>query len=180
MIELLDKIDLKAWVEAQRDDAFWQTSRVRVLWDKDYLAMVSRGPTRNLEFHVNPWSEIFSQVEGQLNFTYVEADGRREVRVLQPGQWLLLPANVPHAPRRPNDASWTLVVERTRALPREGTDRYMWFCEHCNHKLHEIAATTYGGPGRPNPALQEANEVLRAHDRLRTCPECGEVQPPPA
>ncbi len=55
---------------------------------------------------------------------------------LGPGDMFLLPANTPHSPGR-SEGSIGLVVERVR----KGTglkDGLLWFCDHCNHKLHEV------------------------------------------
>ena len=92
--------------------------------------------------------------------------------LVRAGEMFLLPAGVPHSPRRPGEA-WTFVVERRR---RPGDiDRYAWFCEKCNNKLYEISYEHEGPSNKPNTAFQEAMNQLRSNKELRTCKKCGDV-----
>jgi 3-hydroxyanthranilate 3,4-dioxygenase len=54
---------------------------------------------------------------------------------LGPGDLFLCPARTPHSPVR-EEGSLGLVIERVRA-GRGFTDGLLWFCESCNHPLHE-------------------------------------------
>ncbi len=174
----LKTFNLQEYLASHRDE--WQDQGVlrRLLWeDSDYLTFLTRGPTTATGFHMNPFDEIFYQFEGELNFHYVKEDGERTLLVARPGDWFLLPARVPHSPRRP-EGSWTLVVERRRG-PGE-VDGWAWYCERCGAQLYQTEDRS-GGPGdfnagQPRAFLAEAEQALGA---LGTCPRCGETAPRP-
>jgi 3-hydroxyanthranilate 3,4-dioxygenase len=85
----------------------------------------------------------------------------------------LLPANVPHSPRRA-EGSWTLVIERKRQ-PHE-VDRWVWFCENCNNRLYEADPRKGTGPAAgTNFSVEEGNTRLRSDVKLSTCNRCGEI-----
>jgi 3-hydroxyanthranilate 3,4-dioxygenase len=44
-------------------------------------------------------------------------------------------AKMPHSPVR-SEASIGLVIERKE--PERFTDGLLWYCDNCNHKLHEV------------------------------------------
>ena len=174
----LKNFHLEEWIEANKKD--WPERGVRVIMEsEDYITMVIRGPTRGKEFHVAPGEEIFYQLQGELHFQHMD-NGERKVMVVRPGEMFLLPGNIPHSPRRPDESSWTLVVERTRR-PEE-KDWWVWYCERCNHKLYESAPRPGAGPTSrgPNTFIQEANRTLREDGKLRSCSQCGEELPAPA
>ena len=129
MFPHLTRFNLKNWIDENRGD--W--GRRRVIWeDSDFIIFVTRGPNDRTDFHINPGDEVFYQLEGELNLHYLTPDHKPEVAVLKEGEMFLLPALVPHSPRR---GSWTLVVERVRR-PDE-TDRFEWVCGNCTHTLYE-------------------------------------------
>jgi 3-hydroxyanthranilate 3,4-dioxygenase len=177
LMPYLEKFELRQWIEENKTN--WGTRPIRVIWESDdYITMVGRGPTRGKDFHVGPGDEIFYQLEGKLNFNYMTPQGARKIMVVGPGEMFLLPAKVPHAPRRPDENSLTLVVERKRN-PTD-LDYWIWFCESCNNKLYETPPRTGAGPSNgPNLVIQEANELLRRDNMLRTCNKCGEILPAP-
>src|ERR671937_527386 len=108
MFAHLKGFNLKHWIDENRDD--W--GQRRVIWqNSDFIAFVTRGPNRRKDFHVNPGDEIFYQLEGELKLYYLRKDQTHELAILQQGDVFLLPANVPHSPRRA-DGSWTFVIER--------------------------------------------------------------------
>jgi mannose-6-phosphate isomerase-like protein (cupin superfamily) len=97
MFPHLSKFNLQQWIEENRGN--W--GRRRTVWeDSDFITVVHRGPNRGKQFHINEGDEIFYQLEGELNFHYINSSDKREVLVLKPGEMFLLPANVPHSPRR--------------------------------------------------------------------------------
>lgn len=178
LIPYLENFKLPEWIENNKKD--WGPLPIRVIWESDnYITLVSRGPTAGKDFHVGPGEEIFFQLDGELHFHYMTPEGERKVMVVRQGEMFLLPAKVPHAPRRPDKNSWTLVVEIKRK-PTD-VDYWIWFCERCNNKLYETPHRTEAAPSnRPNLVIQEANELLRKDSKLRTCSKCGEVLPAPA
>ena len=171
----LENFNMQQWMKENSGD--WGSHKVRRIWENsDFIAIVSRGPWERTEFHINPGDEIFQQLEGELDFHYLTPDGERKRILLRAGELFLLPAGVPHSPRRPDPNSWSYVVERKR---RPGDmDRFVWFCEKCNNKLYEVDSPTSAGPrDKPNSALADGLERLKADEALRTCKSCGEVLP---
>jgi 3-hydroxyanthranilate 3,4-dioxygenase len=162
MFAPLQSFNLRQWIEKSRGD--W--GQRRVIWqDSDFIAFVTRGPNRRKDFHVDPGDEIFHQLEGELNLHYLKEE-RHEVAVLKPGDFFLLPATVPHSPRR-GEGSWTFVVERKRR-PDE-LDRFIWACEECGNRLYETTVR-FDDPGN---AVATATASLRSDPQLSTCRQCG-------
>ena len=173
MIPFLQKFNVEEYFRSHADD--WGPRPVKVVWESsDYITLLVRGPSLGKEFHVGRGDEIFYQVRGELHFHYVSGDGERRHIELKQGESFLLPGRVPHSPRRPDDSSWTLVVERR---PRsDDEDYWVWFCERCSHKLYESAHRFATGPGnQPNTIVRDALSILRGDEKLRTCTKCGEV-----
>lgn len=90
---------------------------------------------------------------------------------LSPGDMYLNPAKVPHSPVR-KEGSVGLVVELKRTN-LDSEDGLMWFCDNCNHKLHEVFFT-----------LNDIEKDFLSHfkdfysdEKKRTCDECGTVMP---
>jgi 3-hydroxyanthranilate 3,4-dioxygenase len=184
MFPHLTNFKLQEWVETHRQEWSQQPGRLKMIWEKsDFIAFLSSEPTTARQFHVNPGDEIFYQLEGRLDLHYISPNGSRELMVVAPGEIFLLPAGVPHSPRRGDpDRSWTLVITRKRG-PTE-IDRWVWYCERCNNKLHETAFKTAGPSNVGNVhlsesmnALAEAEGRLQSQKQLRTCSKCGEVFP---
>lgn len=175
MIPFLTNFNLATWIETNKQN--WGNSRIRVIWESsDYVVFVSRGPTTALQFHIGSREEIFYQIEGDLHFHYIPSEGERKVLVLHPGEMFLLPAQIPHSSRRPSDSCWTVVVERPRG-PND-PDRWVWYCENCNHKLHETAHRIGHMLSDPvNDTLIAGIDALRADEKLRTCSSCGNILP---
>jgi 3-hydroxyanthranilate 3,4-dioxygenase len=172
LVAPLQAINVQQFIDENR--ATWERDGVlrRRVWENsEYITVLHRGPTSARQFHVNQGEEIFYQLEGELHFHYVEADGSHQLLVARPGDCFLLPANVPHSPRRP-PGCWTLVVERQRR-PEEA-DGWIWYCEQCQGKLYETSEH-YGGPSDGNvgtvaPFVAAAQQALR---ELGACPRCG-------
>jgi 3-hydroxyanthranilate 3,4-dioxygenase len=165
MFPHLKGFNLQQWINENRSD--W--GQRRVIWqDSDFIAFVTRGPNRRKDFHINPGDEIFYQLEGELKLHYLSDTKKQEVAVLKQGDLFLLPAKVPHSPRR-GEGSWTLVVERKRQ-PVE-MDLFIWPCEKCGNNLYETEVR-FDDPGN---AVAEATSRLKADPRLATCSRCNEV-----
>src|SRR5258706_1385119 len=165
MFPHLKNFNLKQWIDENRGD--W--GQRRVIWeDSDFIAFVTRGPNSRKDFHIDPGDEIFYQLEGELSLHYMTPENKIEVAVLRPGELFLLPAQVPHSPRR-QGGSWTFVVERKRH-PGE-IDLFAWFCEKCGAKLYETSVRF----DDPSDAVKTATDKIRSDAALRTCRGCGEV-----
>jgi 3-hydroxyanthranilate 3,4-dioxygenase len=165
MFPHLKGFNLQQWINENR--GHW--GQRRVIWqDSDFIAFVTRGPNRRKDFHINPGDEIFYQLEGELRLFHMNKEGKQELAVLNAGDLFLLPARVPHSPRR-GEGSWTFVIERKRG--RDEMDRFIWPCENCGENL-------YGTDVRfddPTGAVAEAAKALKADPKLATCKSCGQV-----
>ena len=165
MFPHLKGFNLQQWIDENRGN--W--GQRRVIWkDSDFIAFVTRGPNRRKDFHINPGDEIFYQLEGELNLHYLGKDGKAELARLKAGELFLLPANVPHSPRRP-DGSWTFVVERTRHSKEQ--DRFIWVCEACGNTLHETTVRF----DEPSDAVATATAAMKADPKLATCGRCNAI-----
>jgi len=165
MFPHLKNFNLKQWIDENRGD--W--GQRRTLWeDSDFIVFVTRGPNSRKDFHIDPGDEIFYQLEGELNLHHMGGDGKPKITAIGAGELFLLPANVPHSPRR-GEGSWTLVVERKRR-PDE-VDRFVWFCEKCGSWLYEVTVRF----NDPSDAVKTATDAFRSDPKLRTCRRCGEV-----
>ncbi len=165
MFPHLKNFNLKQWVDENRRN--W--GQRRMIWeDSDFIAFVTRGPNSRTDFHIDPGDEIFYQLEGELNLHYMTPEQKHEIAVIKEGELFLLPANVPHSPRR-GEGSWTFVIERKRR-PDE-LDRFVWYCEGCGTKLYETTVRF----DDPSDAVKTANESMKSNKELYTCPRCGQV-----
>ena len=173
LIPALQNFNLRDWIDQAKND--WGERPIRVFWESDdYIGLVSRGPTRGKEYHVGPGDEIFYQVSGDLYLNYMAENGEHRLVTVAPGELFLLPAKVPHAPRRRDADCWTLVIERRRR-PQD-IDSWVWFCEQCQSKLYETPARTAAGPSNaPNAILREADQLLRVNESMRTCSQCSAI-----
>ena len=166
MIEHLKSFNLPQWIAENRD----LSGTKRCLWENsNFWAFVTWGPNERTVFHVNPGDEMFQQFEGQLQLYFVPTDGEPQLTILEPGDFFLLPAGIPHSPRR-EAGSWTLVVTPRRTPDAE--ERWLWYCDRCHAKLHEVGIVGRR-MGEPVDELAEATRELKENAKLRTCSQCG-------
>lgn len=136
----------------------------------DYIVMIVGGPNARKDYHYNETEELFFQLEGEIE-VHIQEDGVKKTMQLGPGDMYLHPAKVPHSPAR-KEKSIGLVIERKRNhLPAK--DGLLWFCDACNHKLHEVYFP-----------LNDIEKDFLNHFKnfyndvnLRTCKNCGTVMP---
>jgi 3-hydroxyanthranilate 3,4-dioxygenase len=145
-----------------------------VLWqDAQTLGFLSRGRAGRRDFHVDPSDEINLQIRGVQNLHYLTPDGKEKVAVIRPGQMLVMPAGVPHSPRVSEDAFF-VVIEGVRKPGEE--DRFLWTCEQCGVKIHEVSAVVgdYSAD-----AVGQVLAAFYADPKARTCNRCGWMVPVP-
>ena len=166
MADALVAFNLIAWIEENRNN-FPKPVGNKVIWKaSEFIAFVSGGNSRN-DFHINPGDEIFFQLVGDIRVD-LQIDGKRVINRVAAGDVLLVPAGVPHAPRRPA-GTWGFVVEHQRK-PHE-LDGFAWHCENCNEKLHSVEFQLADIQKQFAAMLREFD----ADEAKRTCPTCGEV-----
>lgn len=157
------------WLEENRDKLKPPVGNKNLYPEgEDYIVMVVAGPNARKDYHYNETEEWFFQLEGEITVRIQDEGQARDIH-LGPGDMFLCPAKVPHSPMR-KEGSIGLVVERVRK-GTDFTDGLLWFCDNCNHKLHE----TYF------PLLDIEKDFLPrfkeyyASEEKRTCDNCGHV-----
>jgi 3-hydroxyanthranilate 3,4-dioxygenase len=132
--------------------------------------MIVGGPNARKDYHYNETEELFYQLEGEIE-VHIQENGEKKTMPLGPGDMYLHPAKVPHSPVR-KENSIGLVIERKRSHLNI-KDGLLWFCDNCNHKLHDVYFP-----------LNDIEKDFLGHfktfyesEDLRTCDKCGEVMP---
>lgn len=136
----------------------------------DYIVMIVAGPNARKDYHYNETEELFYQLEGNIE-VHVQENGQKSTMKLGPGDMYLHPAKVPHSPVR-HEGSIGLVIERKRK-DQKHNDGLLWYCDNCNHKLHEVYFE-----------LDDIEKDFLGHfktfygsEELRTCTNCGTIMP---
>jgi len=145
--------------------------------NKDFIVMVVGGPNSRKDFHINAGEELFYQLEGDIDLhLMVENDrGTNELQILpiRQGEMFLLPANLPHSPRR-GAGTMGLVIERYRAPTEE--DGFQWYCEICSALLHDERIPVSDIVAQ----LPVMMENFFSNSDLCTCKNCGHFMQKPA
>jgi len=134
----------------------------------DYIVMIVAGPNARKDYHYNETEELFYQLEGSIK-VLVQEDGERKEMELNAGDMYLNPARIPHSPVR-SEGSIGLVIERKRA-GKGYTDGLIWYCDNCNHKLHEVYFELHN---IENDFLPHFEHFYHS-EKLRTCDNCGTI-----
>ncbi|PKG41334.1 3-hydroxyanthranilate 3,4-dioxygenase [Psychroflexus sp. MES1-P1E] len=163
--------NLTKWIKDNRDLLKPPVGNKNLYKDSgDYIVMIVGGPNARKDYHYNKTEELFYQLEGHIE-VHIQEDGEKKTMTLGPGDMYLHPAKVPHSPVR-HKGSIGLVIERKR-INLEVKDGLLWYCDQCNHKLHDVYF----------PLEDIEKDFLRhfkdfySNTSLRTCNNCGEVMP---
>ncbi|MCF4100537.1 3-hydroxyanthranilate 3,4-dioxygenase [Gillisia sp. M10.2A] len=163
--------NLHTWIEQNRELLKPPVGNKNIYKESDdYIVMIVGGPNARKDYHYNETEELFYQLEGNIE-VHVQEDGEKRTMQLGPGDMYLHPAKVPHSPVR-HDGSIGLVVERKR-LGEGGKDGLLWFCDNCNHKLHEV----YFPLENIETDFLKHFKHFYGSKELRTCDKCGTVMP---
>lgn len=161
--------NLNKWIEDHRDHLKPPVGNKNLYKDAgDYIVMIVAGPNARKDYHYNETEELFYQLEGHIE-VHIQENGEKKTMKLGPGDMYLHPARVPHSPARSAN-SIGLVIERKR-LEAGAVDGLLWFCDHCNHKLHE---TFFVLEDIEKDFLPRFKEYYTSED-LRTCKNCGKM-----
>ena len=161
--------NLTKWIEDNRHLLKPPVGNKNIYVDsEDYIVMIVAGPNARKDFHYNETEELFYQLEGDIT-VYIQEEGEKKAMKLSAGDMYLHPSKVPHSPAR-TEGSIGLVIERKR-LSEGAKDGLLWFCESCNHKLHEV----YFELQDIENDFQEHFEHFYNSKDLRTCKECGTI-----
>jgi 3-hydroxyanthranilate 3,4-dioxygenase len=165
--------NLKKWIDENRHLLKPPVGNQQIYkLNDDFIVMVVGGPNARKDYHFEEGEELFYQLEGDITVK-IQEDGKPRDIVIREGEMFLLPARIPHSPQRPANTIG-LVIERYRK-PHE-KDAFMWFCEQCNNKLHEVQFDLQDIVNQLPKVLKEFYSDLQ----LRTCKKCNAVMQPPA
>ena len=135
---------------------------------EDYIVMLVAGPNARKDYHYNETEELFYQLEGHIT-VFIQEDGEKKAMELGPGDLYLHPAKIPHSPLR-SENSIGLVIERKR-VGKGFTDGLLWFCDTCNHKLHEVYFELHNIETDFFPHFKD----FYSSEEKRTCKKCGTI-----
>lgn len=104
----------------------------------DFIVMLVGGPNQRSDFHINPYEEIFIQLEGILILTTIE-NNERKIQTLSNGDMAIVSGGTPHQPKRLAN-SVGIVIERKRK--ENELDGFSWYCE-CGKLLYHVDIHVY-------------------------------------
>lgn len=163
--------NLLQWVKENKDLLKPPVSNKNLYKESDdYIVMVVAGPNARKDYHYNETEELFYQLEGEIEIL-IQEDGQKKVMKLGPGDMYLHPAGTPHSPVR-KEGSVGLVIERKRA-GKGFTDGLLWYCDHCNEKLHDVYFELHDIEKDFLPYFK----TFYSSEELRTCNHCGTIMP---
>lgn len=166
---MLQPFNIKNWIEANRHLLQPPVGNKQIYQgNDDYIVMVVGGPNGRKDYHWEDGEELFYQLEGDISVKIINENGEPQTIPIREGEMFLLPPRIPHSPQRPANTVG-LVIERYRKPGEE--DKLMWFCENCNHKLHEASFPLKD----IGTQIKEAIGEFMASEDLRTCKNCGTV-----
>ena len=161
--------NLKQWINDNRDLLKPPVGNKNLYAEAgDYIVMIVGGPNARKDYHFNETEELFYQLEGSIKVT-IQEEGKPVEIIINEGEMFLLPARVPHRPERPA-GTVGLVIECKRP-EQDVMDGLMWFCEKCNHQLHEYRFHLDNIEKDFIPRFRE----YYGSETLRTCKSCGAV-----
>ncbi|MBK9284305.1 MAG: 3-hydroxyanthranilate 3,4-dioxygenase [Sphingobacteriaceae bacterium] len=163
--------NFKKWIDENRHLLKPPVNNKVVYKDAEFIVMVVGGPNSRKDYHYNESEEFFYQLEGDVT-VQIQENGKAIDVPIKEGDIFLLPPKIPHNPKRgPNTIG--LVMERKRSASEK--DGLLWFCEKCNHKLHEA----YFQLTDITTQFQTEFKLFYENENLRTCKKCGHVMEPP-
>ena len=158
--------NLNSWIEQNRELLKPPVGNKNLFVESgDYIIMIVGGPNARKDYHLNESEELFYQLEGDI-LVKIQEDGKSRDIHIKEGDMFLLPAGIPHSPIR-GENTVGLVIELNRKEKMQ--DGLLWFCDKCNHKLHEF---TFPLKNIEKDFFGRFKEFY-ASKELRTCEKCG-------
>jgi 3-hydroxyanthranilate 3,4-dioxygenase len=171
-MRILAPFDLRAWIDEHRALLKPPVGNKLLFENGDLMVMAVGGPNSRKDFHHDPGAELFFQLEGDIVVKTIQSGQIVDVPIRQ-GEMFLLPADVPHSPRRPA-GTVGIVVERRRAANE--LDGFSWYCENCGNQLYLERVAVHDIETQLPPIFARFFSS-REH---RTCGKCGAVLERPA
>ena len=162
---------LQDWIEEHRHLLKPPVGNKTIV-QEDFIVMIVGGPNARTDYHFEDGPEWFYQLEGEMVLRIQEDGAPRDIPI-RAGETFYLPPRVPHSPQR-MPGSIGLVIERRRLAHED--DALMWFCVSCNHKLYE----EFFHLQDIEQDFFRVFEAFYRDDRLRTCTQCGTLNPRPS
>src|SRR3954463_13271577 len=162
---VLAPINLKKWIEENRE-LFKPPVSNQYLYDgRDFFVMVIKGPNARNDFHLVDSEEYFYQLKGDIKVRIREGDKIVD-HLVREGETFFIPPNVPHAPVRPPDTIGVVVERRRPAGERE---HGIFYCPNCEALVEDIDFDC----ADIVEAFSQAMLDFWASDERRTCKNCG-------
>lgn len=163
--------NLNKWIEENRALLKPPVGNKNLYIDSDdYIVMIVAGPNARKDYHYNETEELFYQLEGHITVT-IQDQGKKRVLELGPGDMYLNPAKIPHSPSRSENSIGLVIEKKRNQLPVK--DGLLWYCDHCNHLLHEVYFTL----NNIETDFLKHFENFYTNETLRTCTKCQTVMP---
>ena len=171
MSTIAKPFNLNSWVEENRHLLKPPVGNKNLYVDSgDYIVMIVAGPNARKDYHYNETEELFYQLEGSIK-VIIQENGERKEMQMNAGDMYLNPAKTPHSPVR-SENSIGLVIERKRA-GFNFKDGLLWYCENCNHKIHEV----YFELNNIEKDFLPHFKHFYNSEKLRTCDKCKTTMP---
>jgi len=164
--------NFKKWIDENRHLLKPPVGNKQIWMDTDFIVMVVGGPNSRKDYHYNEGEEFYYQLEGDI-VVGIQENGKAVDVPVKEGEIFLLPAKVPHMPKRGANTIGLVVEHKKKNGEKDGL---LWFCEKCNNKLYEEYFTLTNIMTQ----FQGVFEKFYGSEKLRICQKCGTVmQPPP-
>lgn len=173
-MSLFQPVNLTKWIDAHRHELKPPVGNKQVWSDeRETIVMVVAGPNARKDYHVNATEEFFLQVQGDITLGIIRPEtGRPEEIVIRQGEIYLLPAGVPHCPRRPA-GTIGVVVEQKR--PPGAKDKLQWYSDD----THELVYEAQFDLENIETDLKRIMSEFWANPELRRCKSTGSIIAPP-
>ncbi|MCS7027909.1 MAG: 3-hydroxyanthranilate 3,4-dioxygenase [Bacteroidia bacterium] len=162
---MLSTFNLKKWIDEHRHLLKPPVGNAQIWKDAEFMVTIVGGPNARKDYHIDPGEEFFYQIEGDMVLKIVENGVHKDIEIKE-GEIFLLPAFVPHSPRR-FENTVGMVIERQRRPDEK--DGLRWYCENCGEMLYE----TYFHLTDITTQLQPVFEQFYGNPELCTCKKCG-------
>ena len=174
-MSLFQPVNLLKWIEDHADELKPPVGNKQVWRDeRGTIVMVVGGPNARKDYHVNVTEEFFYQVKGDIIVGIIHPDtGKPEDIIIREGEIYLLPANVPHSPRRPANTVG-LVVEHPR--PAGAKDKLQWYSDD----THELVYEAEFDLENIEVDLKRIMDEFWSNEDLRRCKSTGSIISPPS
>lgn len=171
MSKLVSPLNIKAWIEENRDLLKPPVGNKCVWNDGEFIVMVVGGPNNRKDYHYNETPEFFHQLEGDIILKIIDNGVVKDIHIRE-GDIYLLPSKVPHSPQRGANTVG-VVIEYPRSAGME--DALEWYCENCNNQLFRAPFDL----GNIETDMQIIFDDYYSSKTKCTCLKCGTIMKAP-